>query len=79
MRGDQEYKLSWTDRERLDAHILASASLVGRFWLWRNALFDWAKTQSKEKLPRDVQERIVKLISARGQKHEPAKPNDVSD
>ncbi len=80
MRGDQEYKLSWTDEERFDAHLLVAATLAGRIWLTGDAAFDKARAWGKAHLPENVRERITQFLSRKGLRRlEPAGSKHVSD
>ncbi|HEX9117921.1 MAG TPA: GNAT family N-acetyltransferase [Anaerolineae bacterium] len=80
MRGEQDYKLSWTDEERVDRHVVVSAGRAGDLWLLGGGLIETAKSFGRERLPAKLQERLIRLISMKGaHRHERARGRDVSD
>ena len=79
MRGDQDYKLSWTHEVRYDSHLMLDASLPGHLWLLGGSLLDNARGLARERLPQPLQDRIGRIIAGKGQHHEPATTPELSD
>jgi CelD/BcsL family acetyltransferase involved in cellulose biosynthesis len=72
MRGDQEYKLSWTHALRTDEHLVLGSTLAGRLWVLSGTVYDGAKRVARERLPQNVQDRLVRMIWGRDFRDEPA-------
>jgi CelD/BcsL family acetyltransferase involved in cellulose biosynthesis len=78
MRGDQEYKQSWTHEVRADDHLALSSSLPGYLWMTGLALFQTAKSEARRRLPKEIQDRIDRFVSGKVQTDEPADTKEIS-
>jgi CelD/BcsL family acetyltransferase involved in cellulose biosynthesis len=61
-RGTFDYKFRWTDRERVDSHVVLSASPTGHLWAYGGAALRWAKAVARERLPESARERINRML-----------------
>jgi CelD/BcsL family acetyltransferase involved in cellulose biosynthesis len=78
MRGDQEYKLSWTHEVRADDHLALSSSLPGHLWMTGFTLFENAKIEARRRLPQGIQDRIDRFVGGKVQTDEPADAKEIS-
>jgi CelD/BcsL family acetyltransferase involved in cellulose biosynthesis len=65
--GTHEYKFSWTDKARVEPHLLLSTNWLGHLWSIGAALFDVARFRGRKVLPQALLQRINRFLSARRQ------------
>jgi CelD/BcsL family acetyltransferase involved in cellulose biosynthesis len=61
-RGSFDYKFRWTDQERVDSHVVLSASPTGHLWAYGGAAIRRAKDLAREKLPESVRARVNRMV-----------------
>jgi CelD/BcsL family acetyltransferase involved in cellulose biosynthesis len=64
-RGTFDYKFRWADRQRIDRHVLLSASPTGHLWAYGGTWLRRGKTLAREKLPSDLRERANHWLAGR--------------
>jgi CelD/BcsL family acetyltransferase involved in cellulose biosynthesis len=63
--GTHEYKFSWTDKTRVEPHLLRSVSWLGHLWLLSTMPYDAARSWGKRVLPQTLLKRYNRFVLAR--------------
>ena len=63
LRGDEDYKTSWTSNDTTDTHALFALRGRGKMWMAAVAALDVAKPIGRRALPDFIQDKLVEIAT----------------
>ena len=63
LRGDEDYKTSWTSNDTTDTHALFALRGRGKMWMTAVAALDVAKLIGRRALPGFIQDKLVEIAT----------------